>query len=112
MRRQHGSLGPIIQRRDRAISNYRDALRPASRLWFGGTNSRVIGTFMRKGHERPGTTFSNIQMLHLCLARTGFRASSLGVGVATDLRVGQQGKHAGAADKVAEDCRNERPGDQ
>ena len=75
MRRRHGSLGPIIQRRDRAISNYRDTLRPASRLWFGGTISRAIGTFVRKIHERPGTTFSNIQMLHLCLAGTGFRAS-------------------------------------
>lgn len=35
--------------------------RPPGRPWYGGAIERVFGTFMRRVHELPGTTFSNVQ---------------------------------------------------
>jgi putative transposase len=37
-----------------------DIYRPVARPEFGGAVERVIGTFMKKTHELPGSTFSNI----------------------------------------------------
>ncbi len=37
-----------------------DIYRPVARPEFGGAIERVIGTFMNKTHELPGSTFSNI----------------------------------------------------
>lgn len=37
-----------------------DIYRPVARPEFGGAVERVIGTFMKKTHQLPGSTFSNI----------------------------------------------------
>lgn len=37
-----------------------DIYRPVTRPEFGGAVERVIGTFMKKTHQLPGSTFSNI----------------------------------------------------
>lgn len=34
--------------------------RPIGRPWYGGAIERIIGTFMKRVHELPGTTFSNV----------------------------------------------------
>ena len=37
-----------------------DIYRPVARPEFGGAIERILGTFMKKTHELPGSTFSNI----------------------------------------------------
>lgn len=60
----HTDNGPDFQAENfkRSCSNYNieNQFRPVARPKYGGHIERLLGTFMRKLHELPGTTHSNI----------------------------------------------------